>query len=264
MEAREILLFLSTYCNGKWESIYGLLTKRESFSDDFMKEVNSSIKSKYVTILDHEYPSWLKNIYRPPFVLYYYGDFSLMQNLDKNIAVIGSRDFSDYGKKITQYLVKDICARYIVVSGMAVGIDTIAQEAAIQNGGKTIAVLGSGIDYCYPASNRKLYEKLKKEHLVISEYPNATEPCPDMFPFRNRIIAALSKGVLVTEAHEHSGTLITVEFALNMGKDVMCVPYHADEKSSCNDLISCGAFLVQKAEDIFEVMDGDSKKSKNS
>lgn len=264
MEAREILLFLSIYGEGKWDAIYDLLVKRILFSDEFMNETIQSIKSKYVTILDPEYPSWLKNIYHPPFVLYYYGDISIIQDLSKNLAVVGSRNNSDYGEKITQYLVKDICARYTVVSGMALGVDTIAHKAAIENDGKTVAVLGSGIDYCYPLSNRKLYSKLKETQLVISEYPGSTEPSPDKFPARNRIIAALSNCVLVTEAHEHSGTLITVEFALSMGRDVMCVPYRADENSSCNDLISCGAFLVQKPEDIAQIMEVGFPKCKKS
>lgn len=264
MEAREILLFLSVYTEGNWEATYDLISKRNMFATEFMKETIKTVKSNYVTILDADYPQWLKNIYHPPFVLYYYGDFSLLKNLDKNLAVIGSRNYSEYGKEMTNILVKDICARYIIVSGMAVGIDTIAHKSAIENGGKTVAVLGSGIDRCYPSSNRNLYNKLCNEHLVISEYPNAAEPKPDRFPARNRIIAALSNGVLVTEAHEHSGTLITVEFALSMGRDVMCVPYHANEKSSCNDLISCGAALVQKANDIFDIMEMGQQKVKNS
>ena len=121
--------------------------------------------------------------------------------------------------------------------------------------GKTIAVLGSGIDVCWPPSNKKLYEDIKKRGLVISEYPSLTQPQPDFFRMRNRLVAAFSKGVLITEAKPRSGTSITVDYALNIGRRVMCVPNRINEDSFCNTLIARGADLIMNADDIRLAMD---------
>lgn len=261
MEPRKILIALSVAKQGVWEDIYRSIANRESLPNEEVEMYYKSVKSNCVTIIDPDYPQSLRNIYHPPFVLYYYGDLSFLDNIDKNLAVVGSREFSQYGRRATESLIKDICARYVIVSGMARGIDSIAHQASIDNNGKTIAVLGSGIDYCYPKSNEDLYKLIKEKHLLISEYPNYIEPKPENFPSRNRLIVALSKAVLVTEARERSGTLISVGFALEQNKDVMCVPYRIGDESACNELISTGAYLVQKGSDIIDVMEfGNAKK----
>lgn len=261
MEARKVLLGLSVAKKGKWDDVYDAIKNRELYKEEELENFCSSVKSNYITMLDANYPNWLKRIYHPPFVLYYYGDISLLENEDKNLSVVGSRCFSEYGRKATEYLIKGICARYIVVSGMARGIDSIVHQTAIDNGGKTIAVLGSGIDYCYPLRNKEMYDTLKEKHLVISEYPNDVEPDPTSFPQRNRIIVAMGKALLVTEAKERSGTLISVGYALEQNKDIMCVPYRIDEDSGCNHLIANGAFLVEKPSDIIDIMEmGNAKK----
>lgn len=254
IEPRDLLTAVAVKNNGDWDKIYEAIRLKDFPSEEETVEICSKIKSKVLTALDKEYPEWLRRVYKPPFILFYYGDLSLLQNQDKNLAIVGSRDNTEYGKETTFNLVKEIRARYVVVSGLARGIDSIAHEAAINNGGKTVGILGSGIDKCWPSENLSIYKKMKKEHLVISEYPGTTEPNPKHFPMRNRLIAGISKAVLVTEAKERSGTLITVGYALNASKDIMCVPYPIGSESSCNRLISEGAYLVQSGQDIVDIM----------
>jgi DNA processing protein len=169
--------------------------------------------------------------------------------------MVGSRNYSAYGEKMTRSIASGLAqAGYVIVSGMAIGIDTIAQNEAIENGGGTVAVLGSGIDYCYPARNKKLYEHLKNYHLVISEYPGDIVPESRFFPIRNRIIAGISKTLVITEAEPLSGTSTTAALALNGNTDVMCVPYLAGSHSECNRLIAAGATLVEEVEDVINNM----------
>ncbi|MFV0393770.1 MAG: DNA-processing protein DprA, partial [Coprobacillaceae bacterium] len=198
-----------------------------------------------------DYPEALKHINCPPFVLYYYGDLEYVKN--KNIGVIGMRIPSPYGISATEKLTLDLVKHnYTIVSGMALGVDSIAHQSAIENNGKTIAVLGSGIDYCYPKRNNKIYQALKENHLIISEYPGMVIPSPTSFPKRNRIIAGLSESVLVTEAMLKSGTMITVGHALEQGKEIFCVPGRITDYLGCNYLIQQGAKLTNKIEDILE------------
>ena len=254
--SRNILVNLSLKYHGDWDKIYEAICKKEVFkTEDFLSK-KVDYPGNFITILDEEYPPHLKNVCKPPFVLFYYGDISLLKYEDKCISVVGSRQCTEYGTMMTEKIVRDLCDTHIIVSGLALGIDRIASETAINNGGKTIVVLPCGIDVCYPLRHKDLYEKIKKNHLVISEYPLDTNPEENNFRFRNRIVAALGKGLLVTEAYHSSGTLISVGFALMMSKDVMCVPYHADENSECNRLINEGAFLVQNADDVRFVLEG--------
>ena len=213
------------------------------------------LTSPCITILDEDYPDYLKQkVCRPPLVLYYYGDISLIKDENKNIAFIGSRKCSDYGQKITSQIVSEVAERFNIVSGLAKGIDTCAHNACVNIIGKTIAVLGCGIDVCYPESNRRLYEIIKKRGLVISEYPSDTPPQASYFPMRNRIIVGLSRLIVITEAKKRSGTSISTAYALAMGKDVCCVPYPADNNSLCNHLIKQGAFMIEDAQDLYDVI----------
>lgn len=250
MKGRDLLIYLAIKYRGAWKDIYTAITRREEIKPEDVESALSGIKCSILTILDEEYPESFKTVYHPPFVLFYYGDIHLLFNYKKILAVVGSRDFSDYGKKMTEEIVRGVAPKYIIVSGLARGIDAIAHESCMEVGGKTIAILGSGIDYCYPHNNKDLYEKIKNQHLVLSEYPDNCEPCRDNFPERNRLIAACAKSLLVTEAKAKSGTLITVGYTLELGRDVMCVPHQAGEGSSCNRLISGGALLVENADDV--------------
>lgn len=207
-------------------------------------EVN--MKSKY-------YPERLRHIINPPKSIFCLGNMSLL-NYDKNIAIIGSRRFSKYGERATREFAyslakEDIC----VVSGFAKGIDSIAHTSCLSANGKTIAVLGSGLNVIYPKENTYLFNKIiENDGLIISEYPLGTKPQKQHFPTRNRIISGLSDGVLVIEAKEKSGTNITVDFALEQGKDVFVIPGSIYSKTSdgTNFLIKEGAIPVTSYKDI--------------
>lgn len=254
LENREILIYLSVKFNGEFSKIFDFFINKQDIDEVEARELIATIKSRVITIFDEDYPDYLKRIYKPPFVLFYYGDISLIKDLTKNVAVIGSRECTDYGVNRTKEIVSKIAQKYHIVSGMARGIDTCAHNACILYKGKTIAVLGSGIDYCYPVSNKKLYEKIKKEHLLISEYPNSVVPNEANFPMRNRLISAFASCLVITEAKHQSGTSITCSIALTEGKDVCCVPYIADKSSLCNELIKQGANLIEDGEDLLEFL----------
>ena len=181
-------------------------------------------KIKVIKLGERNYPEKLKYIYNPPKVLYVLGNDKILNH--KAIAVIGCRDCSEYGKKIAYEFTKEFARKNtIVISGLARGIDTYAHKGVVSAKGKTIAILGCGLDIIYPPENIELYKQiLKNDGAIISEYPLGTKPLKQHFPARNRIISGLSDGVLVIEAKERSGTLITVEHALEQGKDVYAVP----------------------------------------
>ncbi len=250
VKGRDILIYLSLKYDGEWDKIYAAIQNRAHLDMDDFDKVISKVNTNVTTILDKDYPKQFSFIPKPPFVLYYYGDLSLLSNPDKCLSVIGSRANTAYGKEMTELLVKGISDRLIIVSGMARGIDGIAQEVAINNGGHSVAILGSGIDYCYPKRNQDLYDKLKENHLVISEYPGKTAPKPTSFIDRNRLIAAASSKTLVVEAKYRSGTVSTVNYALQYGKDVLCVPTRANEESMCNRLIKEGAVMIETVYDL--------------
>lgn len=251
MKSREILIYLAIKYAGNWNSIFDFIASKEEPDENDAKKYLPHQKSKVVTIMDDDYPEHLKHFCKPPFVLFYHGDISLIKDKNKCISVVGARDFNEYGLEVTQYLVKDLCKEFVIVSGMARGIDGISHRTAIENGGKTVAVLGCGINVCYPPSNLDIYDEMKKHHLIISEYPDLTEPNPLNFPVRNRIVAFLSRGVLVTQAERNSGTSITATLVLESGGSVCCVPSPIGQNSLCNHLIAYGAALVENVDDIY-------------
>ena len=208
---------------------------------------------KIITFSNKDYPETLKNIEDAPIALYIKGT---IQKEDRYaVAVVGSRKYSPYGKLAAEKLSSELSSMgFTIVSGMARGIDTLAHTAAINSGGRSIAVLGSGIDVPYPPENRGLMEKLAASGCVISEFPPGTLPERENFPKRNRIISGLSLGVLVVEATADSGSLITASCALEQGKEVFAVPGNINSANSkgTNELIKKGAKLVQSAEDVIE------------
>ncbi|MCQ2794024.1 MAG: DNA-processing protein DprA [Bacilli bacterium] len=254
MDGRNLLLYLSLKYAGNYDKIYQAITKRETVEEEAVKEAVKQIKCHTLTIIDKEYPESLKRIPTPPLVLYYYGDISLLTSATPRLGVVGSRDCSLYGRRMTRSIVSEVAKSVIIVSGLARGIDAVAHRATIDAKGKTIAVLGGGIDVIYPRENAELFAAIKKNHLLISEYPGETKPEPSYFPLRNRLVAGFSDKLLVTEAYKNSGTNITVLYALKQGKDVMAIPYEADQASSCNKLIQDGAALVETADDVLYLM----------
>lgn len=248
----EILLYFSLKYEGDFDKILKALERKEKVEEDLKEELIKTVKSKYTTIISDDYPASLKEIPCPPFVLFYYGNLSLVDK--KTIGVIGMRHPSNYGIKATSQFVEQLVYKdFTIVSGMAMGIDTIAHKSAIMHQGNTIAVLGSGIDYCYPKKNLSLYQTLKNEQLIVSEYPGRLIPKKENFPRRNRIISGLSESILVTEANVRSGTMITVGHGLEQGKDIYCIPGRIDDAIGCNYLIQQGAKLVV---DINDILDG--------
>ena len=213
-------------------------------------------KSEYhiKIIKRNEYPPLLQEIHDPPEQLYVWGKIPEMPML----AVVGTRKASPYGKQITPRLVQDLAsAGLCVVSGLAYGIDALAHEAALDAEAKTVAVLGSGLDRTslYPREHWRLAEKIVAAGgAVVSEYPEGTQPLAHHFPARNRIVAGMSLGVLVIEAPEKSGALITADLALRENRDVFCVPGSIASQNSVgpNRLIQLGAKLVMGAEDVLE------------
>lgn len=218
-------------------------------------------KIDIISINDKKYPQILKQIYDPPISLYIKGNAEILNG--KNIAIVGCRNSSKYGEEAAKYFAYNLSAKGInIISGLARGIDTYAHignlGAMMHNCndicGKTIAVVGNGIDIIYPKENKYLEEKIiKSGGCIISEYPLGTKPEKFNFPARNRIISGLSKGVLVIEARVKSGTLITIDFALQQGRDVYVVPGNINSVNSVgtNDLIKQGAKLVTRVEEIF-------------
>ena len=189
-----------------------------------------------VSILDEEYPKCFQDLKYPPFVFYYKGDLSLLKQ--DCIGIVGSRSPCAYALKATEVLAKH-CRDSVIVSGLARGIDACAHE----NAPRTIGVLGCGIDYIYPSCNRKLIQKIAENSLIISEYPGLTKPYPYHFPFRNRLIAALSERIYIMQSAERSGSMTTVNEALELGRTVRVLPYDIfmKEGSHNNRLIYEGA-----------------------
>ena len=255
-QVNKILATISIQEKGDWLSIYQRLCSRKLPSDDEIEECMSKMKCNAICLEDKRYPKQLKKIYQPPFVLFYYGDISLISDESKCVSVVGSRESTPYGENVTREIVSDIAKDYNIVSGLALGIDAVAHQACIDAHGKTIAVLPSGIDYCHPKINYPIYKEIKQNHLLLSEYPDKEVPEQEHCRSRNRIVAALSKMVLVTEAHERSGTLLTVGCALNSNIEVGAVPYPVGENSECNRMIKDGALLIENGNDVRTFMMG--------
>ncbi len=208
---------------------------------------------KILTLEDKGYPLNLKYTFDPPIVLYVKGEIKEEDAL--SIAVVGSRRASFYGLSCAEKFAGDLSARGLtIISGMARGIDSLAHRAALKQGGRTIAVMGSGFNHIYPPENRKLAEEISRDGAVISEFPMDAKPLRQNFPRRNRVISGLALGVLVVEAAQNSGALITADFALEQGRDVFALPGKVDSRTSVgtNELIKQGAKLVSSCEDIFE------------
>lgn len=204
-----------------------------------------------VCIEDAEYPIRLRELPDCPYLMYYRGN--LPDPSKRRVAIIGARSCSDYGRRCAAYFGRELGARGVgIISGMAVGVDGLSQDACVRAGGRSYAVLGSGVDVVYPKGNRLLYEMLCREGGVISEYFPGTPAIARNFPRRNRIISALADLVLVIEAREKSGTLITVDFALEQGREVYAVPGRIEDSLSagCNRLIRDGAGIATCVEDV--------------
>lgn len=212
------------------------------------------IKLEIITIQDKRYPESLRKIKNPPKKLYAEGNVELLN--DNIISIIGSRACTENGRKLAEQFSKELVYQGITIaSGMAIGIDTIAHQTALQEQGKTIAVLGTGLKHIFPKENEKLYEQIiEKSGLVITEYPPEVKARSQYFLARNRIVSGLALGILVIEAAHRSGTSVTAKLAEQQGKKVFAVPHEIDDKHGVgtNRLIQNGAKIVVKTEDIIK------------
>lgn len=209
----------------------------------------------FIPFFSGRYPAKLREIPDPPFALYCLGELPAPDK--PSVSIIGARNNSEYGRYAARRFGERLADMGVqIISGMARGIDGIGQQAAIEAGGKTFGVLGSGVDVCYPKENIALYDAIKSYGGLISEYPPGTEPRPQNFPPRNRIISGLSDAILVVEARQKSGTFITVDMALEQGKDVFALPGRVCDSLSegCNQLIKQGASIASSPEDIIEYL----------
>ncbi len=236
-----------------WENtatnILNLNTRKEVAKHmEYMQKYNIDI----LNIRDKQYPKMLKEIYDPPISLYIIGNKEILNNA--SIAIVGCREATEYGKKAAKYFAYNLSKNGTnIVSGLAKGIDSYSHIGTFQNEGKTIAVIGNGLDMIYPSENVWIAKKIiETGGAIISEYPLGTKPEKMNFPARNRIISGMSKGIIVVEAKEKSGTLITVDFALEQGRDVYVVPGNINSVNSIgtNELIKQGAKMVTTYDEI--------------
>ncbi|MGO8732425.1 MAG: DNA-processing protein DprA [Terriglobia bacterium] len=232
------------------QSIFAQAGLKEAARD---LEASAKAGCQVVEYSSDDYPPRLKQIPDPPLVLYVRGDVKVLSR--HALAIVGARRPTAYGSQVAQRLAHDLAQRQLViVSGLARGIDSAAHRGALEAAGKTVAVLGSGIDVIYPRENKRLAEQVTESGALISEFPPGTSPAPENFPIRNRTISGLSLGVLVIEAAEYSGSLITARLALEQNREVFAVPGNITSAQSFgpNHLIKQGAKLVDEWIDVIE------------
>jgi DNA processing protein len=229
---------------------------KEKCTPGFIGKVKAELQRReisVITVWDDDYPPLLREIPQPPWVLYVKGDASLLSG--PCIAVVGTRKPTPYGRLAGRMLSEQLAAAgWVVVSGMATGIDSEAHRGALRQNGASVAVLGTGVDVVYPKHNRTLYDELVRRGAVCSEMPPGTEPHPGLFPQRNRIISGLSYGTLVVEAAERSGSLITADCSMEQGREVFVVPgpITSAQSAGTHRLIQEGAKCVRRVQDIWE------------
>ena len=248
--------------NGEWPSLE-LMAKiagcrnQTLFMERYIRIDDKVLREEFkefdsISIMDPEYPEELLWMHNPPVLLFYSGNIDLLKQ--PKIAVVGSRSCSRTGIQSVEKIINELNNELIVVSGLAKGIDAAAHYAAIRNGGKTIGVIGTGLDVFYPRSNKQLQKYMSGSHLVLTEYAPGQGPQKHHFPERNRIIAGLSRAVIVAEARMRSGSLITCERAMEEGRDVFAIPGSIlDGRSDgCHHLIQEGAKLVTSGKDVLD------------
>lgn len=227
-----------------------IISKNEKILNYHIKYMEEN-NIKIINICEKNYPQLLKEIYDPPVSLYVKGNIEILNS--KNIGIVGCRECTEYGKKAAKYFAYNLAKQNInIVSGLARGVDSYAHLGSLSTG-RTVAVLGNGLDMIYPKENIELANAIiRRGGAIISEYPCGTNPDKMNFPARNRIISGMSNGIIVIEAKEKSGTLITVDFALEQGREVFVVPGNINSINSVgtNDLIKQGAKLVTTYSDI--------------
>ena len=253
-------------CNASSSLLQGLLSVnpeqatevKNPLRDARTRQRVAELRTSVVTRIDPEYPPMLLEICDPPLALHFRGDISLLAR--PSVAIVGSRRASPYAINVAHHLAKQIAsAGLAVVSGLARGVDGASHLAALDAGGKTTAVLGTGIDVVYPRSHAQLFKRIEKDGVIVTEFPPGTPPKPEHFPIRNRVISGLAHGTVVVEATSRSGSLITARMAAEQGREVFAVPgsIFAAGSEGTHRLIQYGAKLVHDVNDILEELPGD-------
>lgn len=239
---REAILWYSIKYDGDWTKIGNAIKLKEDYSI-------IDYPYFYKTILDQDYPFCFKQLRYPPWIIFYEGNIALIKK--KGIGIVGARNCSEEALENTKSIVQRLKNKYVIVSGLAKGIDAKAHENAIE----TIGVLGCGIDTIYPRQNENLFYRIRKEGLIISEYPMHVKPYAYHFPWRNRLIAALSDSLIVIEATIKSGTMLTVNECLELSKTIYCIPtaYGNTKYLGCNNLIRNGANILVDECDVDDI-----------
>jgi DNA processing protein len=239
----------------------GFLEFRDTFSITDYAEKLKKKRVKFLTQIDKGYPKLLSALDSPPFVLYVMGkfEFNSPEN-QKTIAIVGTRKITEYGKQVTSHITSDLVNNgFVIVSGLALGVDAVSHKTTLQNKGKTIAVLGCGVDCCYPGENQALYNSIiESGGAIVSEYPLGQAPSLGSFPSRNKIISGLSQGVVVTEGAFDSGAIYTADHAFKIHRPVYAVPGPITSSLSKgpHSLIGKGAKLISGAEEIIRELGG--------
>ena len=244
--------FLANYPQFSLETIQNLYQNKRQIDPVKEWEKLNNLGIKMFFIDEEEYPQLLKETANPPLGLYQLGNYNRAQPV---IAIVGTRKPTSYGKMTAEKITKELVERgFIIVSGLAYGIDTICHQTTLENGGQTIGVLGSGLDIIFPAINKKIAQKIINNGSLVSEYTLMTPPLKYHFPARNRIISGLSLGVVVVEAPLKSGALITARFALEQNREVFAVPgsIFSSNSEGTHHLIKTGAKLIHSIDDILE------------
>ena len=250
---------LTQACNASATLLQALLSLTPEQAEQVRNPLTNvePLRDRVITLFDDDYPPLLKEIADPPLALHAAGDRTLLART--SIAMVGSRRASPYGLNAAAHLARQLAAAgVVIVSGLARGIDAAAHQAALDAGGTTIAVLGTGIDVVYPRSNRALYRRIAERGLVLSELPPGTPPKPEHFPIRNRLISGISNGTVIVEATSRSGSLITARMAAEQNRDVFAVPgsiFSAGSEGT-HRLVQYGAKLVHDANDVLEELPG--------
>ena len=241
---RNYIKNVAILCKGDYAKMHRHLLEKKPVA-------NYSCVDTYLTIVDAAYPKRLLELDQPPFILFYQGNLSLLNS--SCVGVVGSRKPSLYAVKATYEAVAVLRERYTIVSGLAYGIDVCAHLCAIHH--HTIAVVACGLDICYPMAHRDIFNQIGKHHLIISEYPRGVNPERYHFPFRNRIIASLSKCIYIMSARQKSGTMGTVDIALSLNREIVVLPHpiHDESGSGCNQLIQEGATVLTNIKELSNI-----------
>lgn len=242
---RNKILYYAVKYHGEWQQITNAIANQEP-------AVEIIYPHPYVTVLDKDYPNAFRRLRYSPWVIFYDGDLSLLDR--KAVSLVGARECNAYGRRMAIHVTKLLKDKAVIVSGLAKGIDAIVHEEAMDR--HTIGVIGCGIDVVYPKANAALYRQMSEKHLIISEYPIGSKPLAYHFPWRNRLIAALGSALIVIQAKKRSGTLLTVNEALELGIPIYCIPHEFGDINGLgsNLLVSQGANILTDDQDILTIL----------